>query len=50
MRKLLFKCLCLQYEKVIKRKMAFYFKDDITLAKYCTMKGDLKSKTCRMPK
>jgi|JI10StandDraft_1071094.scaffolds.fasta_scaffold1701019_1 hypothetical protein len=50
LRKSLFKCLCLQFEKITKRKMAFYFKDDITLAQYCTMKCDLKTKTSRMPK
>lgn len=50
MKKLLLKSLCLQYEKVMKRKMAFYFKDDISLTQYCTMKEDLKHKISRMPK
>lgn len=30
--------------------MAFYFKDDITLAQYCTLKSDLKNKINKMPK
>lgn len=29
--------------------MAFYFKNDLSLAQYCTMKSDLKTKICRMP-
>ena len=50
MKKLLLKCLCLQCEKVNKRKMVFFFKDDINLSQYCTIKGDLKHKINRMPK
>lgn len=40
----------MQYEKVNKKKMVFYFKDDVNLEKYCTMKCDLKLKINRMPK
>lgn len=30
--------------------MKFYFKDDIDLSQYCTLKGDLKNKIYRTPK
>lgn len=50
MKKLLLKTLCLQYEKQTKKKMAFYFKDDIYLSQYCTMKEDMKHKISRIPK
>lgn len=46
----LLKAICLQYEKVTKKKMKFFFKNDVTLAQHCTMKCDLKSKLSRMPK
>ena len=45
----LLKCICLQYEKVMKKKMAFYFVDDITLIKYCTFKCDTKKKKSKKP-
>lgn len=40
----------MQYEKINKKKMAFYFKDDITLIKYCTSKADIKNKLSKRPK
>ena len=39
----------MQYEKNIKKKMAFYFVDDITLINYCTFKSDTKKKKSKKP-
>jgi hypothetical protein len=30
--------------------MKFFFKDDVTLIKHCTLKSDLKNNTSRVPK
>ncbi len=40
----LLKSVCLQYQKVMKKKMGFYFMNDLTLKKYCTFKTDIKNK------
>ena len=45
----LLKSVCLQYEKTLKKKMAFYFVDDFTLVKYCTFKHDIKQKKTKRP-
>lgn len=39
----LLKSICLQYERLVHSKIAFFFKNDLTLADYCTHKSDLKS-------
>lgn len=45
----LLKSVCLQYEKMMKKKMAFYFMNDLTLKKYCTFKSDIKNKKDKKP-
>lgn len=49
-KKIFLKVLCQQFERVTKKKMKFFFKNDVTLEHYCTQKSDLKAKISRMPK
>lgn len=46
----LLKCICLHYERLTKKKVPFYFKNDITLTDYVTSKVNLKAKQNRKPK
>lgn len=42
--------ICRAYCNFLKKKMAFFFKDDLSLTKYCTTKVDLKEKISKRPK
>ena len=46
----LLKCICLQYQRLTHKKIAFYFKNDLTLIDYCTHKCDIKAKKKKVPK
>jgi serum/glucocorticoid-regulated kinase 2 len=42
--------ICEAYCRFHKQKMAFFFKDDLSLTKYCTTKVDIKDKVSKLPK
>ncbi|EGR30983.1 protein kinase domain protein [Ichthyophthirius multifiliis] len=42
--------ICFAYYEFNQKKMAFFYKDDLTLMQYCTTKIDVKNKLSNMPK
>jgi|JI6StandDraft_1071083.scaffolds.fasta_scaffold11106_7 hypothetical protein len=42
--------ICRAFFQFHKKKMPFFFKDDLSLTKYCTTKVDLKEKISKLPK
>lgn len=41
--------ICKAYCEFTKSKLTFFFKDEINLEKYCTIKGEKKKNINRMP-